>query len=115
MREASAIEAALALASARNDGGRDGMDEVEAAGADVAVAVEIAVVLVSAEEAAVTSADADAGFAVDCSGADAEGTEVTVDAELNVSQPTPPTTITAAAVRINGLAAAMRGNPRGQK
>ena len=113
MREASAIEAALALASARNDGGRDGMDEVEAAGADVAVEAGFAVVLVSAEEAAVTGADA--GFAVDCSGADTEDTEVTVDAESNVNQPTPPTTITAAAVRINGLAAAMRGNPRGQK
>ena len=111
MREASAIEAALALASGRSDGGRDGMSE--AAGEDVAVEAGFAVVLVSAEEAAVTGADA--GFAVDCSGADTEGTDVAADAESNVNQPTPPTTITAAAVRINGLAAAMRGNPRGQK
>ena len=60
MREASAIEAALALAPGRSDGGRDGMDEVEAAGADVAVAAEVAVVLADAKEEAAV----DAGFVV---------------------------------------------------
>jgi hypothetical protein len=60
VREASAIEAALALASGRSDGGRDGMDEVEAAGADVAIAAEVAVVLTGAKGAAA----AGAGFAV---------------------------------------------------
>jgi hypothetical protein len=60
VREASAIEAALALASGRSDGGRDGMDEVEAAGADVAVAAEVAVVLAGAKEEAAV----DAGFVV---------------------------------------------------
>ena len=60
VREASAIEAALALASGRNDGGRDGAGEAEAAGVDVAVAAEVAVVLTGAKGAAA----ADAGFAV---------------------------------------------------
>ena len=92
--EASAIEAALALASGRSDGGRDGMDEVEAAGADVAVAAEDAVVLVSAEEAAVTSADAD--FAFDCSGADTEDADAAADSghrgtgEILETPPNPP-------------------------
>ena len=73
MREASAIEAALALASGRSDGDRDGMDEVETAGAEVAVAeedvavaedvadaAEVAVVLPDAKGAAAVGA----GFAV---------------------------------------------------